>query len=67
MKRPYTPGPRLYARFTRVVKARGLEIQAVADTLGVSRSHLFRVLTDPERHCSPDLWARLTPYLKRSA
>ena len=65
-KTPFTPGPRLYLRFARAVAARGLELQAVADTLEVSRSHLYRVLTG-EREGSAALWARLTPYLKRSA
>lgn len=66
MRTPYTPGPRLYLRFVAAVKARGLEVQAVASDMDVSRGHLHRVLIG-ERTGSAALWARITPYLKRSA
>lgn len=65
--RPYRPSPRLYRRFAQAVKDRGLSMQAVADSLEVSRSHLYRVLTDPAREGSALLWQRITPYLQRSA
>lgn len=66
MRLPFTPGPRLYLRFSRAVEAQGLEVQAVADTMDVSRSHLYRVLIG-ERAGSAALWARITPYLRRAS
>lgn len=61
------PSPRLYARFVREVKARGLEVQAVAGELGVSRSHLYRALTDPTRQVSAALWSKIAPYLQKAS